>query len=174
MTGPHSPRSRRSNTAVDERTTVRSDTKVALAALSIATGSLDVSAFLRLGGVFASSMTSNLIFVSLAAVKADASLGQHCATALLGYVAGVGIGSVLAKPAGRESQLGGHRLSILFTAETVLLTAYAAWWSTEGARPNGWQQLILLGVVTFAMGVQGAALAGWAIPMPALPTLPVP
>jgi uncharacterized membrane protein YoaK (UPF0700 family) len=43
---------------------VRTDTKVALAALTIARGSLDVTAFLRLGGVFARIMTSNLVFVS--------------------------------------------------------------------------------------------------------------
>jgi uncharacterized membrane protein YoaK (UPF0700 family) len=136
---------------------VRTDTKVALGALTIASGSLDVSAFLRLGGVFASIMTSNLIFVSLAAVKADATLGRHCVAALLGYIGGVGAGSALAQPSGRESRLGSRRLSALLTAEALLLAVYAAWWVAQGAHPQGWQQLTLLGVVTFAMGLQGAA-----------------
>jgi uncharacterized membrane protein YoaK (UPF0700 family) len=136
---------------------VRTDTKFALAALTIATGSLDVSAFVKLGGVFASIMTSNLIFVSLAAVKADASLLVHCVTALLPYIAGVGIGSALAPPSGRESRLGTRRLAILLTAESVVLVVYAAWWVAESARPEGSQQLILLGAVTFAMGLQAAA-----------------
>jgi uncharacterized membrane protein YoaK (UPF0700 family) len=136
---------------------VRTDTKVALAALTIATGSLDVSAFLRLGGVFASIMTSNLIFVSLAAVKADASLAQHCFTALLPYVVGVGVGSALAPPSGRESRLGTRHLAILLTAEAVVLVVYAALWVAAGARPEGSQQLVLLGAVTFAMGLQSAA-----------------
>jgi len=35
-------------------------------------------------------MTSNLIFVSLSAVKHDAALGKHCAAALLSYIVGVG------------------------------------------------------------------------------------
>jgi uncharacterized membrane protein YoaK (UPF0700 family) len=135
----------------------RTDSKVALAALSIASGSLDVSAFLRLGGVFASIMTSNLIFVSLAAVKADATLGQHCATALFSYVAGVGIGSALARPSGVKSRLGTRRLGVLLTAEAVVLIIYGLWWSVEGARPEGWQQLTLLGVVTLAMGLQASA-----------------
>jgi uncharacterized membrane protein YoaK (UPF0700 family) len=135
----------------------RTKTKVALAALTIASGSLDISAFLRLGGVFASIMTSNLIFVSLAAVKADASLGQHCATALICYLVGVGAGSALPRPSGRGSRLGSRRLAALLTAEAVLLAIYAAWWIAEGARPQGWQQLILLGAVTFAMGLQGTA-----------------
>jgi uncharacterized membrane protein YoaK (UPF0700 family) len=128
-----------------------------LAALTIASGSLDVTAFLRLGGVFASVMTSNLIFASLAAVKADAALGQHCAVALLSYIAGVGGASALALPSGRTRRLGTGRLSIILSAEAVLLCVFAAWWAADGARPDGWQQLILLGVVTFAMGLQGPA-----------------
>jgi uncharacterized membrane protein YoaK (UPF0700 family) len=135
---------------------VRTNTKAALTALTIASGSLDISAFLRLGGVFASIMTSNLIFVSLSVVKADSTLGQHCATALVGYIAGVGAGSALAPPSSRESRLGSGRLSSLLTAETILLAVYGAWWVAAGARPDGWQQLALLGAVTFAMGLQGA------------------
>jgi uncharacterized membrane protein YoaK (UPF0700 family) len=129
----------------------------ALVALAFASGSLDVSSLLRLGGVFASIMTSNLIFVSLAVVKGDATLGQHCATALLSYVAGVGAGSRLTPPSGRESRLGTRRLSTLLVAEAFLLAFFAAWWIAAGARPGGWQQLTLLGAVTFAMGLQGAA-----------------
>jgi uncharacterized membrane protein YoaK (UPF0700 family) len=136
---------------------VRTETKVALTALTIASGSLDVSAFLRLGGVFASIMTSNLIFFSLAVVRANVTLGQHCTTALVGYIAGVGAGSALAPPSGRESRLGSRRLSILLTAETILLAVYGTWWVAEGAEPQGWQQLALLGAVTFAMGLQDAA-----------------
>jgi uncharacterized membrane protein YoaK (UPF0700 family) len=136
---------------------VRTDTKVALAALTIASGSLDVSAFLRLGGVFASVMTSNLIFASLAAVKADATLGRHCAAALLSYIAGVGAGAALTRPSGGKSRLGTHRLSVVLGAEAVLLAVYAAWWAAAGARPEGWQQLTLLGAVTFAMGLQSVA-----------------
>ena len=56
-----------------------------------------MSAFLRLGGVFASVMTSNLIFVSLAVVKADATLGSYPrAAALLGCIAGCGAGQTIA------------------------------------------------------------------------------
>ena len=141
-----------------------------MAILAVASGSLDASAFLRLGGVFASIMTSNLIFISLAAVKADATLAQHCAAALLSYVAGVGAGSALARPSGRESRLGTRRLTILLTAEAVVLAVYAAWWVAEGARPEGWQQLTVLGTVTFAMGLQAAAAPSWATPTPAPPT----
>jgi uncharacterized membrane protein YoaK (UPF0700 family) len=136
---------------------VRTDTKVALTALAVGSGSLDVSSFLRLGGVFAGIMTSNLVFVSLSAVKEDATLGKHCAAALFGYIVGVGVGSALDRSSGRPSQLGTHRLSVLLTAEAVVLAACSAWWAAEGARPEGWQQLTLLGVIAFAMGLQSSA-----------------
>src|SRR5579875_1628347 len=136
---------------------VRTDTKLALAALAIASGSLDVSAFLRLGGVFASIMTSNLIFISLAVAKADATLVQHCAAALVSYVAAVGAGSALAPPSGRDSRLRSRHLGLLLTGEAVLLTGCAAWWMADGAHPESWQQLTLLGGVVFAMGLQAAA-----------------
>jgi uncharacterized membrane protein YoaK (UPF0700 family) len=138
-------------------TTVRRDIKLALVALTIASSSLDVTAFLRLGGLFASVMTSNLIFISLAAVKAERALGVHCAVALACYVAGVGAGTLFGRPSGHESRLGTVRLSLLLTAEAILLAGYAAWWIADGAHPAGWQQLTLLGAVTFAMGMQGAA-----------------
>jgi len=135
----------------------RRDVKVALAALTVASSSLDVTAFLRLGGLFASVMTSNLIFVGLAVVKAERALGVHCAVALACYVAGVGAGSRVARPSGKDSMLGTVRLSLLLSGEAVLLVGYAVWWIADGAHPSGWQQLVLLGAVTFAMGLQGAA-----------------
>ena len=138
-------------------TTARQDVKLALVALTIASSSLDVTAFLRLGGLFASVMTSNLIFVSLAVVKAERALAVHCAVALLCYIAGVATGTPFGRPSGHESRLGTTRLSLLLTAEAALLTAYAAWWITDGAHPTGWQQLTLLGAVTSAMGMQSAA-----------------
>src|SRR5580698_4236099 len=130
---------------------VRSDTKVALVALSVASGSLDVSAFLRLGGVFASIMTSNLIFVSLAVVKADAALGEHCATALACYITGVALGSAAVPPSADVTRLDTRRFGLLVAAEATVLAIYGAWWVALDARPGGWQQLALLGAVTFAM-----------------------
>jgi uncharacterized membrane protein YoaK (UPF0700 family) len=67
-----------------------------VAALTLASGSLDVTAFMRLGGVFASVMRSNLVFVGIAAVKAEGALGKDCAVALVRYIAGVGIATAVA------------------------------------------------------------------------------
>lgn len=74
---------------------MRTKARVALIALTASTASLDVTAFLRLGGVFASVMTSNLVFVGIAAVKAEGAFGARCAVAILSYVVGVGVGTAV-------------------------------------------------------------------------------
>lgn len=135
----------------------RANARVALIALTASTASLDVTAFLRLGGVFASVMTSNLIFVSVAVVKTEAAFGARCAVAILSYVVGVAIGSAIAQPSGHENRLGTRPLSLLLTGELAILVGYAIWWMIAGGHPQGWTQLVLLGVVACAMGGQSAA-----------------
>jgi uncharacterized membrane protein YoaK (UPF0700 family) len=136
---------------------MRANARVALIALTASTASLDVTAFLRLGGVFASVMTSNLVFVSIAVVKTEAAFGTRCAVAILSYVVGVAIGSAIAQPSGPENRLGSRPLSLLLTGELAILIGYTIWWMLVGGHPKGWTQLILLGVIACAMGGQSAA-----------------
>ena len=135
----------------------RADARVALIALTMATASLDVTAFLRLGGVFASVMTSNLIFVSVAVVKTEAAFGARCAVAILSYIVGVAIGSAIAQPSGRENRLGTRPLRLLLTGELTILVGYTIWWIAVAGHPTGWAKLVLLGVIALAMGGQSAA-----------------
>jgi uncharacterized membrane protein YoaK (UPF0700 family) len=130
---------------------------VVLIALTVSTASLDVTAFLRLGGVFASVMTSNLIFVSVAVVKTEATFGTRCAVAILSYVVGVAIGSAIAPPSKNENRLGSRPLSLLLTGELAILVGYAIWWMVVGGHPKGWTQPVLLGLIACAMGGQSAA-----------------
>jgi uncharacterized membrane protein YoaK (UPF0700 family) len=135
----------------------RAHARVALVALTAGTASLDVTAFFRLGGVFASVMTSNLVFVGVAVVKTEAAFGARCAVAILSYIVGVGLGSVIAPPSGHESRLGTRPLSLLLTGELALLVAYTIWWMALDASPAGWTRLALLGLIALAMGSQSAA-----------------
>jgi len=135
---------------------LRRHARVALVALTAGTASLDVTAFLRLGGVFASVMTSNLVFVGVAVVKTEGAFGARCAVAILCYVAGVGLGSAVAPPSGRDNRIGTRPLSLLLTGELAVLVGYAIWWLAVDARPAGWTRLVLLGVIALAMGGQGA------------------
>ena len=135
----------------------RARARVALIALTAGTASLDVTAFFRLGGVFASVMTSNLVFVGVAVVKTEAAFGVRCAVAILSYIAGVALGSAIAPPSGHQNRLGTRPLSLLLTGEVAVLAAYAIWWMALDARPAGWTRLVLLGVIALAMGGQSAA-----------------
>ena len=141
--------------APDDR--ARAHARVALIALTAGTASLDVTAFFRLGGVFASVMTSNLVFVGVAVVKTEAAFGVRCAVVILSYVVGVGVGSAVAPPSGFKNRLGTRPLSLLLTGELAVLVAYAIWWMVLDAGPVGWTQLVLLGAIALAMGSQSAA-----------------
>jgi uncharacterized membrane protein YoaK (UPF0700 family) len=136
---------------------MRANARVALIALTASTASLDVTAFLRLGGVFASVMTSNLVFVGIAVVKTEAAFGTRCAVAILSYVVGVGIGSAIAPPSEHENRLGTRPLSLLLTGELAILVGFTIWWMMVGGHPKGWTQIVLLGVIACAMGGQSAA-----------------
>jgi uncharacterized membrane protein YoaK (UPF0700 family) len=136
---------------------VRKNIIWAMAVLTVATGSLDVTAFLRLGGVFASVMTSNLVFVGIAAVKAERSLGTHCAVALGSYIVGVGIATAVTKAGEGTGSPATRRTNFVLGGEFLLLVSYALWWMSAGAHPKGWAQMVLLGSVALAMGAQGVA-----------------
>ena len=139
----------------DDRARTRA--RIALVALTAGTASLDVTAFFRLGGVFASVMTSNLVFVGVALTKHEAAFGVRCAVAIGSYIAGVAVGSAVAPPSGDKNRLGTRPLTLLLAGELAVLVAYTVWWLAVDARPAGWARLALLGGIAFAMGGQSAA-----------------
>ncbi len=138
-------------------TMARTDSTIALAALTAASGCLDVSCFTRLGGAFASVMTSNMVFIAFAAVRADATLAEHCVAALGGYITGVAAGSTLARAGGKEDRFGEFPVNLVLACECAILAVVAVWWIALGAQPAGGQQTALLAVAALAMGMQGAA-----------------
>ncbi|HEY3732934.1 MAG TPA: DUF1275 family protein [Streptosporangiaceae bacterium] len=75
--------------------------------LTVGTGATDVASFTRLGGVFTSVMTGNLVLFGLAAAKASRALAGHTALSVAGFVLGVAVGArVLAGRAGRATAAG--------------------------------------------------------------------
>jgi uncharacterized membrane protein YoaK (UPF0700 family) len=139
-----------------------------LIALTFGSGATDVAAFNRLGGVFTSVMTGNIVFWGLAAAERSVSLFAHAAVSIAGYIAGVACGTWVAhgfkahgngKPeeANRDSVLPAHVNWSLF-AELVLLTGLTAGWEITGGRPAGSVQYVLLAVTAAAMGVQSTSV----------------
>jgi uncharacterized membrane protein YoaK (UPF0700 family) len=65
-------------------------------ALTFASGAMDVASFTRLGSVFTSVMTGNIVLGGLAVARGSLALASHTAVAIVGYVAGVVAGSRIA------------------------------------------------------------------------------
>src|SRR6266571_4905221 len=143
-------------------------------ALTFGSGATDVASFTRLGGVFTSVMTGNIVLWGLSAAQRSVSLASHTAVSIAGYIAGVAGGtwvahgfkasasdsasaSASASGGGRDSMLPGHVNWALF-AELILLAGLTAGWEITGARPAGWEEFVLLAVTAAAMGVQASAV----------------
>ncbi len=138
-------------------------------ALTFGSGATDVASFTRLGGVFASVMTGNIVLWGLSAAERSVELASHTAVSIAGYIAGVAGGTWVAhgfkaasqgKPAGEErrpSVLPGH-VNWTLSGELVLLAGLTAGWAVTGARPAGWVQFCLLAVTAAAMGMQSSAV----------------
>jgi uncharacterized membrane protein YoaK (UPF0700 family) len=156
-------------------------------ALTFASGAADVACFTRLGGVFASVMTGNIVLWGLAAARGSATLASHTTVSIAGYITGVACGtwighgvktaSVAVKGTDAESDaappaapsaagsdaagdggvLPSHVLGVLL-AELTLLAGFTVGWEVSGARPAGWAQFGLLATLAAAMGMQSFAV----------------
>jgi uncharacterized membrane protein YoaK (UPF0700 family) len=138
-------------------------------ALTFGSGAMDVASFTRLGGVFTSVMTGNIVLSGLAVAQRSLPLASHTVVSIAGYIAGVAGGTWLAhgfkavsqaKPdddENRASVLPGHVNWALF-AELILLAGFTVGWEITGADPAGWAQFCLLAVASAAMGVQASAV----------------
>ena len=134
--------------------------------LTFGSGATDVASFTRLGGVFTSVMTGNIVLAGLAVAQRSLTLASHTAVSIAGYIVGVAGGTWIAygfkraKPAddeGGASVLPAHVNWALF-AELILLGGLTVGWEITGARPAGWVQYCLLAVTAAAMGVQASAV----------------
>src|SRR3974390_2616053 len=65
-------------------------------ALTFASGAADVASFTRLGDVFTSVMTGNIVVWGLAGARGPLTLASHTAVAVAGYIAGVAVGTWVA------------------------------------------------------------------------------
>jgi uncharacterized membrane protein YoaK (UPF0700 family) len=143
-------------------------------ALTFGSGAMDVASFTKLGGVFTSVMTGNIVLCGLAAARASVSLIAHTATAFAGYVAGVaggtriawyhtsrsaaGGGSAGSGAAGGGSGVWAPHVRAALLAELALLAGFAAGWWVSGSSPGGSLQFWLLAIAAAAMGLQASAV----------------
>ena len=135
-------------------------------ALTFASGAADVASFTRLGAVFTSVMTGNIVLWGLAVARGSLTLASHTAVSIAGYIAGVAVGTWIAhavKDASASASADGdgvlpvHVIWVLL-AELTLLAGFAVGWEVSGAAPAGWAQFGLLATLAAAMGMQSSAV----------------
>jgi uncharacterized membrane protein YoaK (UPF0700 family) len=135
---------------------------ILLVLLGFATGATDATAFVRVGHVFASVITGNLILLGISAEQADGKLAVFGACALGGY----GLGVMLGAPGRARRQESGQRDESLWPVGTTktlilelgLLIAFAILWEAAGTHPSRGLQLALLALAAGAMGAQSTAV----------------
>src|ERR1700761_1882225 len=78
----------------------RPDTERALTLIAIAltfgSGAADVITFTRLGNVFTSVMTGNMVLLGLAVARRSLTVFGHTVVAVAGYITGVAVSTLLA------------------------------------------------------------------------------
>jgi uncharacterized membrane protein YoaK (UPF0700 family) len=135
-------------------------------ALTFASGAADVASFTRLGAVFTSVMTGNIVLWGLAVARGSLTLASHTAVSIAGYIAGVAGGTWIAhgvknaEVSGEDSPgrvLPVHVIWVL-VAELTLLAGFTVGWEVSGAAPAGWAQFVLLATLAAAMGMQSSAV----------------
>jgi uncharacterized membrane protein YoaK (UPF0700 family) len=129
-----------------------------------------VTSFTRLGGVFTSVITGNLVVFGLSVARASATLAGHTAVSVGSYALGVAVGAraiALTPRRGRAEQRDREQeedwplmVTVALGVELALLAGLSAGWELAGARPAGAAQYLLLAVAASAMGVQSAAVRG--------------
>jgi uncharacterized membrane protein YoaK (UPF0700 family) len=134
-------------------------------ALAFGSGSMDLASFTRLGGVFASVMTGNLILLGLAVARVSSALAAHTAVAFAGYIAGAAIGSKIGMRSGSKDEVWPAAVTATLAVEVAVLAVFAAGWELAGAHPAGVWQLCLLAAAALAMGLQSAAMRSLGTPL---------
>lgn len=136
--------------------------------LTFASGASDVASFTRLGNVFTSVMTGNMVVFGLSLARGSVLLAAHTVAAFAGYVLGVSVGTRIAwhhaaradRPsgaAGAAAQWPPH-ITLTLLTEFGLFALVVAGWEVTGTRPGGAPQFVILALAACAMGIQSSAV----------------
>jgi uncharacterized membrane protein YoaK (UPF0700 family) len=126
--------------------------------LTLSTGAVDAACYLRLGHVFSSVITGNLVLVGVAAGQQTGPLALNCGLAVGGYGAGVLVGGAFAGTPQRGQPAWPRQVTVTLIVEFVLLTGFSAGWLAADGHPSGVGRLGVLVLAACAMGVQSTAV----------------
>jgi uncharacterized membrane protein YoaK (UPF0700 family) len=129
-------------------------TDLGLALLSFASGSTDVMAFLTLGNIFTSAMTGNMALLAIAVGQGRLVSALLSFLALVGFVFGVAIGTIIYDPGKGSARAV---LRPLFLLEIACLASFALAWHVVDRSAEGFGLAALVLLSATAMGIQGVA-----------------
>ena len=126
-----------------------------LVLLSLTTGATDAISYTRLGNVFASVMTGNMVLLGVSAGRRETTLAAYAGVSFAAYIAGAALGARLCgeQPSMRRWQ---ERARTALTIELVLFAGLTIAWELASAHPRGNAQLIILPMAVVAMAVQAS------------------
>lgn len=127
--------------------------------LTLVTGTTDAFGLLRLGGVFTSVMTGNMVFLGLATAERSGSIALHTGVAFGAYMLGSFVGARIAGHApDNESNLWPRSIIWALTLELAVFAVFAVWWEVVHGTPSHDLTYVLLGLNAVALGLQSAAV----------------
>jgi uncharacterized membrane protein YoaK (UPF0700 family) len=131
--------------------------------LALVTGATDAIGFMRLGGVFTSVMTGNMVLFGVSAGERDASLALHAGVALVGYVLGTMVGARVAGQASRRQSVWPRQITAALLLELGVFVVFAVWWELARGHPSGAATYVLISSNAFALGIQSSAVLRFGI-----------
>jgi uncharacterized membrane protein YoaK (UPF0700 family) len=127
-------------------------------ALTLLTGATDATTFLKLGNVFTSVMTGNMVLMGLSIGRGDVAAFGHAAVAVVSYIVGTVVGSRIVGQPRTDDRIWPAALTAALLVEFALFAVVAGgWWGTHSG-PTGTVQTLLLIMSTLALGIQSSAI----------------
>ena len=133
--------------------------------LTVGSGAMDAIGFSRLGDVFTSVMTGNLVLLGLSAGSGSAAIAERIAIALVAFTVGVLAAGRITAPHLGDGVLWPRGVTRALTVQLVVLAAFVAGWQLQGGKPEeGAARNVLLALAALAMGLQSGAVVAIGVP----------
>jgi uncharacterized membrane protein YoaK (UPF0700 family) len=127
-------------------------------ALTLVTGATDAVAFTRLGSVFTSVMTGNMVLLGIDVGRGELSALEHTGLAVLSFIIGTVAGARIAGRPRADDPVWPRPLSRALGVELAIFAAVAIDWWASGSHPTGVMQSAALAASALALGIQSSAV----------------
>lgn len=133
-----------------------------VAALTFAAGLIDALSFLALGGVFSSFMSGNTVLLGLRIGLGDFPLALNSTVAILGYIAGVALGTGIGYQSSRSDKIWPFAVTKILSAEFIIIATFTSVGYIAGRSSSEVVYLLIL-LASTSMGMQATAVRGLGI-----------